>query len=151
MQLIKLDNDIFINPEHVIMLAPKTSIANTPGDPDNWLLVVGGAQPIQITDAAANYLLALLDIDDGFLGVEASAPPPRSLASRIATYLQNNANGATAEDLDNAFAYDTHDKCILTTDLIKVAVNELLAQGVIRFGPNNTLIHSANSLPSVEW
>lgn len=142
MELIKLDNDCYINPERIAILAPSTQ------KPGFWVLALSGTQPIQISAAAASYLLTVIDIDNAFAGdIESAIPLERTLASRIASYLQNQASGVHFEDIESAMLEQTGQG---TTETEK-ALNELLAQGTVRYGPNNTFLHATHAAPSVEW
>jgi len=141
--LVKLDKDRYVNTNNIVFLAPKNEVDAGV----NWILVLQGAN-CEISASAAAYLLHVLaeDVDDNFAAELATATPPAlHIKSRIAIHLQNRSEGATLEDLQLEFA-QTDDE-----EMVKAATNELLAGGVIRFGPNNTLVHASHAAPSPQW
>lgn len=143
-QLIKIDNDRYINPDHIIVLMPTPAAASVAAD--TWILVLAGIQPLTIPSAVAEYLLTAIDVNDTFMDLteENSTPPERPLISRIASYLQEHAEGSQILELESVFVNDANSD-------IKAAVNQLTLNGEARFGPTGMLFHASHGLPTIDW
>lgn len=119
--LIKLDSDAYINAESIACLIPL-------GKQYYHVYFIGNPAPHKITVAAALYLVNALGVDEGFLGSNAPQPEPLSLRSRLANFLRDSPEKTPLYILFSVHANDS-------TDDVKKALAELLAEGVILCEP----------------
>lgn len=115
--LIKIDNDRYINSDHIIYMSPAYAEHDRP-----HILLTGGC--LHYTDwSIIEYIAKVLDTNDALTITE--QPQQLSLPSRLAHFLRNQSAGIMFQDIQTAFPQEP----IMA---IQAALNELDASNTIR-------------------
>ncbi len=123
--LIKIDNERYINSDHLIGID---------FDHDRYILHLTGGNDIPTTSDVVTYIVEVLDANTGFTQ---EAVAPLSLASRIAIWLKNR-DGLCFAYIVEAFAPET------PAD-INLALAELIQQNVVAV-IDDTYYHASNPM-----
>lgn len=135
MSLIKIDNERFINPDHITLISPCI-----PNETANIYLI--DQRMIEVPVAIVEYITQLTDTNDSMVEGKPDALP---LASRIALFLRNRTDGQSLSMLWLHFQDESQ-------EMIEAALNELDANGVVRMS-GTLYYHATNAIfsGSTQW
>lgn len=130
--LIKIDNERFINSDHIVMIVPCM-----PEETANIYLLEGHC--LEVPLSIASYITGTLETNDTYTEEK---PPELSLESQIAQFLRNQAAGQAFEHICRNFP----DRQTIS---ITAALKQLLTSNVIRnLGDTDSPLyyHASNSI-----
>ena len=146
--ILKIDQERHINTDHIICIFPAGE-----NKPDTFTLLLSDSARMEISGAVLDYIMDSVEANVTYTELTAEQVPKRSLNSRVATLLQNHANGLTYPEIMTLLGKDmTIDEEELDTTLdalVKENVISAKRDGAPGFAWH--WYHNANSTRKVEW